>query len=54
MKRDVIFISVQAVYIAGLNDALLLAIDVDGQIWSKLAFGQSEWSRQPATGETVH
>lgn len=53
-KRYNFFVSVQAILIPGLNDVLLVALDVYNQIWTKLAAGGSEWTMQPVPFETVH
>lgn len=54
MKRNVVFISVQGMHIPTLNDTLLIAIDTEGRVWTKMMFGNTEWRKEPTPIETIH
>ena len=53
MKRNVIFVSVQAVYVPTANDILLTANDTDGKVWTKW-LTSADWVLHPSPVETVH
>jgi hypothetical protein len=54
MRKEVIFIQVTPLRVNEGGDYLLVALDTNGRVWTKMLFGNLVWSPEPTPTETVN